>query len=465
MLYAERRQGTTTSAGSTTTAIDSGLVNMQPDFFRGKFLLCESGTQSGLFRPITDFTPSTGTITVAPAFTGAVATSVTYSIFTFNPALFTLAANEAIRKLNPTVCRFEQDYLIVESGRTVYEVPRGMDRVRWVGQASGQKVRDKFDRADSTTSIGGGWTATSGTWGISSERGYSVTDADGDLITQDIDAQDGYIECIVRGDMTAADYRVPTLVFRLVEDYTGAIPAASARDYLVVELRNALVDLRKVDAGTESSITTAVVTSSDGTDYRLGVLFQGTRIRVFLDYVEVLTHELIGPNYKFLAGKRAGIRWDVSGAPTVAARFDDYRAYAIPSAGYVEHHDWQQSPDGRELFFGNLGRSTGLGTERILRVEGTAPLTALADDTTYGTIASDTTAVLEIATTDASWGLLVEAVRAECYRAYQEPAWNLNSDTIPVYAQLEAQSRARVEQMIRGGQGMRIPQRALQYAY
>lgn len=461
---ADRLPGTTTSGGSSTTAIDSGLATYQPDFFRGKYLLLTSGAFSGQWRLITDFTSSSGTITVAPAFGGTVATSVTYEVYAIRPDLFTLAANRAVQMLYPHIHKPELDYIIA-SKSSVYGVPRGMRDVRQVILGSVPALLDRFDRADSTTSIGGSWVATTDTWGITSERGYSVTDADGGLITYDADMQDGAVSAVVRGTLNSgATYRSPVLVFRLLEDRTGAIPAAASRDYLLVRMLNAVVDLRKVDAGTESSVTTAVATTSDGVDYRLRVLFEGTRVRVFIDDVQLIDYELLGLNLKYLDGVQVGIRWDKGGAPATAARVDDYRAYHLDFGNRLLHHDWRQSADRRTMQFGAIGRFSGVGIDRLLRVEGTELLTLLAADTTYGTLATDSTATLEITTTEPAYQLFVQGVRAELYEYAQDPSWNQNLETIPVYQQLEAKQRLMVDAMKRT-HGMPLPQRGLQFAY
>lgn len=466
MAGADRLPGTATGNGASggTTVVDSGYASLQPDFFRGKYLLITSGTCSGQWRLITDFTSSSGTYTVAPAFSAQIASAVTYEVYSLRPDLFTLAVNRAIQRLYPKVYRPELDYLVVELGGNgvsrSYGLPHGMRDAKRITQSPGGALAliDRFDRADSSTSIGGSWTADASTWGVSSERGYSVSDADGDRVSFDAGMPDGVVQATVRGTLNSGStYRSPALIFRALETYADAFDASN---YLVVRLLNATVDLRRVLGGSEASITTGALTTSDGVDYLLRVVFEGVRVRVYVDGTCYIDHELLGPNLRYLEGQRAGVRWDKGGSPSTAARFDDYRAYRIAGT-WMAHHDWRQSADGRVLEFGRLGQRAGLGVDRLLRVEGTEALTALASDTTYGTLATDSTATLEIATTDPAYLLLVEGARAELYQYAQDPNWNQNLDSIPAFAQMEQAQRQMVERM----RGMALPAKGMQFAY
>ena len=462
---ADREFATTTSAGAAdgTTVVSSDLSgNRQVDEYRDKWLLLTSGGSSGQFRRISNFAAGTGTFTVDRAFSAQVTTSVTFEIFTISPHLFTLATNKAIPKAHPAIYRPEIDFLVTDQRlRDSWGLPRGMVRVYRVQAAtSGYALLDRFDRADSTTSIGGSWVATTGVWGISSERGYSVDDADGDLITYDADAPDPFIRCTVRGTLNSGTiYRSPALVFRLAEDRTGAIPAAASRDYLLVRLLNGVVDLRKVDAGTESSLTTATLTTSDGTDYEPQVHAEGNRVRVWVDGREYITYELQGLNLKF-DGVRVGVRWDKGGSPATAARIDNFRCYKADS--WAEHHDWRVSHDRQVIQFGPLGKRLGLRADGLVLLEGSQPLSLLASDTTWGTLASDTTAALEIATTDDAWPLFIAYCRAELYELMADPAWNGNRETIPMY---QARAKAAQAEALRGDHAMPLPSQGIMYPY
>lgn len=436
----------TTAAGTTTTVVSTALTGYPDDYFNNWFGLDESGAAISTFREITDFTQSSGTVTAGRAWanTGGTATApgnnATCSLWKYSPAVYTIASNTAIRKVFPACYKLETDYgIVLASDRRAMGVPRGITNLWGVAiEAEGsQMLKDRFDRADSTTSIGGSWVATVGTWGVSSERGYSVSDADADFITYDGGMEDGMVSVIIRGDLTTANYRVPVIAFRIREDYLGAIDTTNC---LLIEVRDSLVDLRKVDAGSESSLTTAAATTSDGTDYVVRVRFEGPAITVWLDDVEVISYALTGLNLKYLDFPRVGIRWDVSGTPTVAARIDDFRAHKI--VPFLDLNDWRVTPDKRVVEIGKVGRS-GLIADRWLRFQGGALLTALAEDTTPGTLASDTTATMEITTGSPEWDVLVEYGVACLYERLATLAFGGSPEDRAEWKALQAEAMQR----------------------
>lgn len=77
--------GTTTSSGSSTTAVDSGFADAYWDVlsntFARAFLYLNDGTYAGQERPIATLTTATGTFTVGRAFGGTVASGVTFDIY------------------------------------------------------------------------------------------------------------------------------------------------------------------------------------------------------------------------------------------------------------------------------------------------------------------------------------------------------------------------------------------------
>ncbi len=406
---------TTTSAGNAggTTLVSTSLAGYSDTFFVNHWVLLTSGASSGQWRQCITFTQSTGTITLDRSTVSAtqIASAVTFELHKYRPdILSTLAPNEARFRAFPSCYKQEIDYVLASAFHSVFGAPRGMRKVWKVSQSQlGAVLSDTFNRADSTTRIGGSWVGTPGTWGVLAERGYSVSDADADIITFDANCQDGILSCIVSGTLNSATvYRSPALCFRIVEDYTGALPAAGSRSYLLVRLLNGVVDLRLVLAGTETSLRTTAVTTSDGVDYRLKVIFECSSVRVLLNAGQLITYRLDEPSRAGLSGVRVGVRGDKGGAPATAARIDDFRIHSL-ATGYEEHHDWKQSADDRIIEFGHLGQRNGLfWDERYLKFEGGDVLSAGADDSTPGTIASDTTAVYEIEVTDPAWDVFVD---------------------------------------------------------
>ncbi len=95
---------TTTTLGTTTTLISSTLVNtnLEATELEDVSVLIESGNNAGEMRFVqrAGFAKSTGTITVADAFTNAVASAVTFSLYVRMPALTRLSGPSYQKALN-----------------------------------------------------------------------------------------------------------------------------------------------------------------------------------------------------------------------------------------------------------------------------------------------------------------------------------------------------------------------------
>jgi len=95
---------TTTSAGAAggTTVVCSSLIaeTATDDTFISWWVLLTSGTYDGEERKVTDFTQSTGTLTV-PAFSGQVANSVTFELHRYRPSLMKYHINRAMQLSYP----------------------------------------------------------------------------------------------------------------------------------------------------------------------------------------------------------------------------------------------------------------------------------------------------------------------------------------------------------------------------
>jgi len=449
----------TTTGGSSSTAIIAALSGIGADYLLAMpWGLANDGTQALSFRRASQLDSTT--VTFANAFGGTIATAVSMDFYPFRPSLYTEALNRAMAKLYPGVYRIVTSHLITHAarktgqGNAVYPFPRNMQRVHRLTHWGSTVATDLFDRAASTTTPGDGWTVDVGTFGVISERGYAVTDADGDRMSRTEDMKDGVLEMIVRGTLNSgATYRSPALLFRMAEDYTGAIDYANC---LVVRLLNAVVDLRKRDGGTETSLATATQTTSDGVDYVLRVQFVGDRIRVWVDDLELISFQLTGLNAKYLQNPRVGVRLDKGGSPATAARFDDF--YAFGQTSPFEWTDWEQN---RDSFTLNIPAISTTAPTGLLLVEGSAPLTAFAADGTEALV-TDTTAIVEIATTDFAYLTLIEQARAELFRLLSAEIYPTgipqNSAQYLELAKEAAMNAAAMKRMPRAAAGFRHAQ-------
>jgi hypothetical protein len=403
----------TTSGGSTTTAVIASLSGISQDYvLNTPWGLCNDGDNAGEFRRASSFTGTT--VTFADVFSNTVASGVEMDFYPWRPSLYTEAINSAMRKLyqkNGKIYRLINSHVITHASRknggngNYYAIPRNMHRAMRLSHFGRLILRDLFDRDDSTTDPSNGWTETSGNLGISDESLYQPSLSNGAHITRALGVRNGVIQATLRGILNSGStYCSPALTFRIREDLNGDIDTA---DYLVVRLLNGAVDLRKVDASSESSITTASQTTADSTDYVVKVMFRGNNIRIWVDDVELVDQDLTGLNLKYVENPRGGIRWDVGGSPSNVARVRDY--YVFDGEGAAEWPDWKQDGDDTILqmpAFGNVAPSG------LLYLEGRAPLTVLAADGA-NSLTTDTTDLVEIADTDQAYETLLTQARAE----------------------------------------------------
>jgi len=443
------RTRATTGSGSTTSAVIAALSGIGSDYVLDMpWGLCNDGNNAGEFRRATGL--SATTVSFANAYTNTVASGVSMEFYPYPPNLYSEAIDQAIRKLNAQngkVYRLVNSHIIPHSERKLnssgyYSLPRNMVRVFEISMMGRRRLRDLFDRADSTTEPGNSWVETSGNLGISNEQLYQPSLSNGAHITRDLNMKDGVIEATLRGILNSGStYCSPALTFRIAEDRNGDI---DTDDYLVVRLLNAVVDLRKLtDGASESSLTTAAQTTADSTDYVVRVQLRGANIRIWVDDVELINYDLLGLNLKYTENPRVGIRWDVGGSPSNVARVRSYYAFGAEALGIWP--DWSQDGDNTALVIPRNGNAAPTG---LLYLQGRAPLTTLTADG-VDSIDSDTTAKVEITTTDQAYECLLEQARAELFRL-------LGSEIYPTgiphnsqqYLQLAQQHERQAQQMI-----------------
>ena len=451
----------TTSAGGAAgaTAVFSSLIDEPRTSIVNRYLVMEEGTDDSNLRVVKEFAGATGTITPRRAFSAQIATAMSAHLHEFDPRLYTTGVNEAIRELSRAVYRPILQHSFTRSGlQRSLPMPRNAERIMRLMEDgySSEAVRDYFDRTASATDPGSKWTASSGTWGITAESLYSPGDTDADLLLAAAtpDCKNGVIQAVLRGDTTDTASRVLSLVFRY-EDTSN---------YLYVRLLNGQVDLRKHDAGSGSSLATGTLTTTENVDYVVRVMFDGSWVDVWVDDVQYIHYELLGLNLKYLGYDESGtgtfgnvgFRLDKTGAPSLAAT-------ATLARDYFCHHivrrvgrpDWK--PQGSRIDLFSLNRGWRLSEGRMLWLEGVAPLTQLAADTTFETLASDSTARLEIQTSDPAYEVLVEYAAAYVLRG---------TSRMTADAEKRAEYRQRsIEQMahaqdVRRRKAMRYYQRA-----
>lgn len=447
----------TSGAGSSVQAVASSMANFGDGFFDDWFLLVETGAESVKWRAIALATPpayvsSTGAFNVLPALAGAPGASVTCSVHIFNPALYTLAYNRAKNLAFPGVSYPIRNWggLIAVADQYQYPLPRGIVRANRVlsERVDSRVYYDLFTRANSallagTATSGATYTAQTGLGGISSNKLYFPNDADLDLITTDPAIKDGYFQAMLEGTLNHATvYRCPDLVFHFLD----------TSNYLAVRLRNALVELIKRDGGTDTVLASAVQTTTNAVQYVTRVQYLGSRISVWVDEVELIQYELQGTDLKYIAYTPIGFRLSKAGAPATNARIDDAKFHKWVRA--EDRHDWLQSPGQNILLFGQTGEALQpFVSDRVIIVEGRRYLTALADDTTTGTLASDAVATIELAIDSQEWEVLLAYGKAAMYELLTNPQYTEEAQKREEYKTL-AKEALVAALGIAGGQSM-----------
>lgn len=192
-------------------------------------------------------------------------------------------------------------------------------------QRGGPLVSDSFDRADSTTSLGTAdsgqvWTAHSGTWGISSNKGYLASTTGQAAASVDAGASDVEVSADITLSPTT-DRADAGLVFRLADD----------SNYLLALINKVTgsnsIQLFKRQAGSFTHLASVGSQGHvNGTTYDLRVVANGSSIEVFRDDTSVLTHTLSGADLTtFGSNTRHGLRVHRgSTADDGGTRFDNF---------------------------------------------------------------------------------------------------------------------------------------------
>ena len=129
---------TTTSVGTSTTAIDTMLTQAN-NFWRNAWFLPTSGTYSGTEKQVSSSTLSTNTLTVGPAYGGALASGITYELFKrFSAAVYQEALNQAIREVGSVALVDKVDVSLTLAANTwEYTLPSGFRYIRRMSYLNG----------------------------------------------------------------------------------------------------------------------------------------------------------------------------------------------------------------------------------------------------------------------------------------------------------------------------------------
>lgn len=126
----------TATGGSTTTLADTGGLYAPDDYWNGHYLYIvedaggAGAAPEGEERPVTDYVQSTATLTVAPAFSAAVASGDTYEVLAVRRADVIAMINSAIRMAGETWLVSKVDDSTVNLADDDYDYALPTDLVR-----------------------------------------------------------------------------------------------------------------------------------------------------------------------------------------------------------------------------------------------------------------------------------------------------------------------------------------------
>lgn len=184
-------------------------------------------------------------------------------------------------------------------------------------------AQDSFDRSDSSTTLGTStsghtWTAVTGTWGISSNEAYSVSDTDGDMaVLPALSVNDYIVSCSMKGDPWGVNYRKAYIVFKYID----------ATNFWVASTTDNALQLDKVDAGTKTTVGLYGFGANvpDDTYFSVKAACVGNQINVYVDGTLRITYTMTtGENTKYGTAKIVGIRMLKAASPTFNARWNDF---------------------------------------------------------------------------------------------------------------------------------------------
>lgn len=181
--------------------------------------------------------------------------------------------------------------------------------VRRRAAAVAAALTDTFTRADSATTLGSTetgqvWIAASGVWGVSTNRAYKVSGADGSLAITDAGLTDAFVSAILTRNGTGSNGS-PGIVAR---------SSADGAAYYGVDTASGGVRLIKQGAALGS------LASSFADGDTIGIRVVGTSVKAFVNGVE----RVAVTDTTNTTGTHAGMR----ALDDVAPRWDNFRAEA-----------------------------------------------------------------------------------------------------------------------------------------
>jgi hypothetical protein len=210
---------------------------------------------------------------------------------------------------------------------------RVFDVAEWASDSSLATVFDRMTRADSTTTLGGSWTADLGTWGISSNQGYIQTSAGFNraFLNSGL-AGDGIWHCRIKAPTT------------LTDGFGMMLRRVDSSNFLRLwnnGASNGIVLQTWVAGAFDATVASTAKAWVAGTTYEFTIYTVGNKYRILIDGVDAYGGWQTDANSRHLNGTGFGTYASNAAA---GARWDDFAAYphtiTLPSTlqiGAVPH--------------------------------------------------------------------------------------------------------------------------------
>jgi hypothetical protein len=174
---------------------------------------------------------------------------------------------------------------------------------------------DNFNRANSSSTLGSPWVASSGIYGISSNQAYCVSNGNADTQVVPVGGADYTLTCDIFGAYGTTNFSFPGIMVRYIDE--------SNYIYVKPQSNNITLNIWDTSATTTPS-TDASTALTDSTTYTLKIICNGTSIQGFINNVLKVSATLNGSQQtKFGAATKVGFRLSTGGTPAVTARWDN----------------------------------------------------------------------------------------------------------------------------------------------
>jgi hypothetical protein len=205
---------------------------------------------------------------------------------------------------------------------TIYQYDTGFSGPTAAWYPVGRGLKDSMTKANSTTSLGTAesfqnWVPRIGTWGITSNQGYCVSNTFLDVCSIDVGTKNFVAQITMSGSINSPNYDLFGFLPRLLDkdNYIATYPSDNVVSYQV-RVANSFV------GGAPSASTFSGTTN--GTDYTFCVIVNGFQIDMYING-SFHRSDSLSSFPQFLEATSIGFYFQLGGSPTVHGRFKNIK--------------------------------------------------------------------------------------------------------------------------------------------